>query len=637
MDAPRYPARGGRTVSGVAVSGRGAEDRLLEEVAASKAAGRRWRDLVAVVAAAVRTVRGTARRPWTTGLVLQLLQAVLAVIQVVAAERVLRAVVAVDGATTPALGPLVAPAAVLVGATLAANLAQVWDQQLSRYVGTLVERSTWERVLDVTSAVDLATFETPDFFDRMRRIEANTLLRPHTIATGLANLVGGVAGSVAVGATILRIEPLLLPVLVAGGVPILLLSRRSGRLEFGFALRSTPGMRHRRYLREVLVGRAEAKELRSFDAGAPLRDAFGRSYDDWLGDLRTHLRSRLLLGLAGSAATAAVTVVSLAIVVGVTTSGGAGVAEAGAALVAVRLLSGRVQQVATAVGALFESALFIADLEAFERLRPLDAEATAPGHDDGLAAPFEHLDLRAVTFRYPGAHRDALAGVDLQVGLGEVVALVGENGSGKTTLAKVVAQLYEPGAGEIRWNGEVAPWAAAAGRRRQVSVVFQDFVRFGLTARRNIGLGNGDLDPPLPPVIDAARRAGAEGFLGELPGRFDTVLGKEFDGGVDLSVGQWQRVALARAFYRDAPLVVLDEPTAALDARAEHELFEKVRDLFVGRAVLLVTHRLASVREADRIYVLAAGRVVEQGTHDELLGAGGRYAELYRLQSGAFA
>jgi ATP-binding cassette subfamily B protein len=607
---------------------------MMREVAHSRAVDRSWRDLFPMVRAGVRTVRGAARRPWTTGIVLQVVQAALAAAQVFGAERLLAALVRADDGGSTALGPVVVPAAILVGASLVSGLLQVWDQLLSRLVSALVERSTWERVLSVSTSVDLATFESPAFFDRMRRIEANTLLRPYALTTGLTNLVGGIAGTAAVGASVIRLEPLLLPLLVAGGVPLLLLSRRTGRLEFAFALRSTAGQRRRRYFREVLIGRSEAKELRSFDATDALRREYGQSYDQWIQELHAHLRDRLRLGLLGSAATASVTILSLGGVLALASGGGTGLAEAGAALVALRILGQKVQQVAGALGALFESSLFLADLDAFEALRP-QRPSSLP--DAGAVEPFTGVRLEGVGFRYPGAGTDALADIDLWVGAGEVVALVGENGSGKTTLSKIVAQLYEPSAGATRWNGSEVPWDGAARRRRQVSAVFQDFVRFGLSARRNIGLGDGDLDPPRERVEDAARRAGADGFVANLPEGFDTILGKEFDRGVDLSVGQWQRIALARAFYRDAPLVVLDEPTASLDARAEHELFEKVRDLLHGRAVLLVTHRLASVREADRIYVLDGGRIVEHGTHDELLLAGGRYAELYELQRSAFA
>jgi ATP-binding cassette subfamily B protein len=226
--------------------------------------------------------------------------------------------------------------------------------------------------------------------------------------------------------------------------------------------------------------------------------------------------------------------------------------------------------------------------------------------------------------------------VSLEIGAGEVVALVGENGSGKTTLAKIIAGLYRPQAGRVLWDGVDVAAVDADELRRAVAVVFQDFERYLLPARENVGLGRHERIDDLPAIVAAARRADADEFLGRLPEGYETMLGREFAGGYDLSIGQWQRIALARAFFRDAPFVILDEPTAALDARAESRLFDGIRDLLEGRSVLLISHRFSSVRSADRIYVLDEGRVLEHGSHDDLMAAAGRYAELFPLQAAAY-
>jgi ATP-binding cassette subfamily B protein len=279
------------------------------------------------------------------------------------------------------------------------------------------------------------------------------------------------------------------------------------------------------------------------------------------------------------------------------------------------------------VGGLLESAPFLADLERFVASVP-------PAPPEGRGRPLtDRVALAGVSFRYPGQDRPAVESVDIEIRAGEVVALVGENGSGKTTLAKIVAGLYEPASGTRHWDGSPVP---APDVRASVTVIFQDFVRYQLTLRDNIVISDGDRPASEDTVVAAARQAGVLAAARELPGGLDTMLGRDLDEGVDLSGGQWQRVALARALYRDRALVVLDEPAAALDPRTEHELFADVRATLGGRAALLISHRFSSTRMADRIYVLDGGRVVECGTHQELMARAGQYAELYRLQSAIY-
>jgi ATP-binding cassette, subfamily B, bacterial len=257
----------------------------------------------------------------------------------------------------------------------------------------------------------------------------------------------------------------------------------------------------------------------------------------------------------------------------------------------------------------------------------------------GRPAPsgFDRIEVRGVTFAYPGKDEPALAGVDLTIERGEVIALVGENGSGKTTLAKLLAGLYDPQAGSIRWDGLDLADVDADSIADQVAVVLQEPTRWPMTARANITIGRHDRDDPDGTALDAAaRNAGADEVIGSLPAGYDTFLSRLVKDGADLSGGQWQRMAVARGFYRDAPLLICDEPTANLDAKAEHAVYESIRQLARGRTIVLITHRLASTRTADRIYVLDRGRVVEQGSHAQLLAAGGSYAELYSLQAAAY-
>jgi len=241
-----------------------------------------------------------------------------------------------------------------------------------------------------------------------------------------------------------------------------------------------------------------------------------------------------------------------------------------------------------------------------------------------------------VTFSYPGSERVALRGVSLRIEPGEVVALVGANGSGKTTLAKLLAGLYLPSEGRVCWDGRDTRDVDRRDLAAHAAVVFQDFIQYALSAGDNIALGRHQRAGDTAAIVQAAERAGADKDIAGLPEGYETLLGPAFIDGTDLSTGQWQRVALARTFFRDAPFVILDEPTAALDAKAEHELFARIGELFADRSVLLISHRFSTVRSADRIYVLNEGCLVESGTHEQLMTVGGTYAELFSLQASPY-
>jgi len=278
----------------------------------------------------------------------------------------------------------------------------------------------------------------------------------------------------------------------------------------------------------------------------------------------------------------------------------------------------------------YEEGLYFSDYLAF----CADAAGRIPP-PGVLTAPeaFERITVAGVTFTYPGGKEPALREVSVEIGRGEVVALVGENGSGKTTLAKVLAGLYRPESGAVRWDQTPVADVDPERLREQIAVIAQDHANWPLTVRHNITMGR-PADPDL--LASATAVAGADTVIKSLARGYDTLLDRQFKDGAELSGGQWQRIAVARGVYRSAPLLIMDEPTAALDARAEHALFSSIPRQAEQRSVLLITHRLASVRHADRIYVLNAGRVVEQGTHAELMARAGQYAELYTLQASQY-
>jgi ATP-binding cassette subfamily B protein len=591
------------------------------------------RNLMAVTRSAVKLAKDANQRLFYLSAAGQILVALLLGLQVLMGKLALEAIFDADR-TDGSVGDALAPLIGLVAAGALASFVGAFQTQAQRLLGQQVRRDTLDSTLGVTTAVDLETFESPEFFDDLQRVQTNALLQPLTMSTGLMTTLGGILGALGLAIALLAIEPLVVPLLLAAALPLWLVARKTGRLEFDFNVDQTPGERLRFYLVATLIGRDEAKELRAFGLGETLRDRWEKSYEVYLGDLRTHVRRRLLLALGGTFATVVVTVGAFALLVSFVISDRMSLADAGAAVLAIRLLGTRIEYIFKGVTALFESSLFLEDLHRFLARAPAEPEPSGDGA--GLRRSFEELVVDDVHFRYPESEGEALRGVSLRIRAGEVVALVGENGSGKTTLAKLLSALFTPTGGRILWDGEDVRSLDRRALRRQIGVIFQDFVRYQLTARENIGFGRAEAVDDVEAIGEAARQAGADHYLEGLPEGYETMLGKEFTGGYDLSIGQWQRIALARAFFRRAQLLVLDEPTASLDARAENELFEYVQALAHGRSVLLISHRFSTVKSADRIYVLHEGEIVEEGTHDELVANGGRYAELFELQASAY-
>ncbi|WP_299087641.1 MULTISPECIES: ABC transporter ATP-binding protein [Microbacterium] len=573
-------------------------------------------------------VWGAARMPFSALTALQLVGAALLALQVLAVQWVLDGILNISARGVEPVVPAVVALALLTAISAVAGSVQ---GSLSRYVGESVAQSMWQRLLDVSTGVGLRQFEDPTFFDRLERVRMNALVRPFQVTNGIVACVGAIAAGTGLAVTLASFNPLLLPLLLVSGLPLMLTSRQESRLEFRFNVAQTPAIRLRSYLSVILTGRDEAKEVRAFQLAGNLRARFNALFTTYLGDLARHLRKRATLNVIGQLTAALVLGATLLVMVWLISTGGLSVAAAGAALVAVRMLASQVQALSSGVQTIFESGLFIDDLQQFMKLAPQDAKGATSSPIE-----FDVIETRDATFTYPGRPTPAVDGVSIRIGKGQVVALVGENGSGKTTLAKMVAGLYPVDSGGIAWDGvdvsDLPPETVPA----STAVIFQDFVRYAMDATTNIALGRPDAPPDDQRVAAAAASAGADGFLRTLPDGYRTLLTRLFEKGHDLSGGQWQRVAIARAMYRDAPLIVLDEPSAALDPRAEYELFSSLRRTLEGRSALVISHRFSTVRNADRIYVMDSGRIAEEGTHDELMLQDGVYAELFRLQAAAY-
>jgi ATP-binding cassette subfamily B protein len=581
------------------------------------------------VALAVRLVWSASRARTLLALAVQVIASLSLFASVLLVNSLLESVLSIardEASATQA----VAPAALLALLSAMTTAAVAVSNVQQRVLGALVEREIWRDIFRVSSTVSLRSYDDPDFYDHAARVEDRAAWETRLVVQALAMLTGDLLAVVAGITALLAIAPLLTPILLLSGVPLLIASRLAGRREYSFAVEQSHPARERAYVQELLTGRDEAKEVRAFSSSEVLQQHWEKSFSGHLRNLRQHASRLTRLTVAGGIGSALVTAAALIVALGLVGRGDLGVSEAGAALIAVRLLGSRVSGASRSLSQVFESSLFLQDLMDFRDREPRsDARhslSTAPGH-------FDELVVENVHFTYPDAPTPALRGASLRVRRGEVVALVGENGSGKSTLAKLLANLYEPDAGTVRWDGVDVRQFRPDTVRQHIAVLFQDFLRYRLSAHTNIALGRATEHLAQDRVVSAAVRADADAFLSALPAGYDTILSKEYLGGADLSLGQWQRVALARAFVRDAPFLILDEPSASLDARAEHDLFERLRRLFADRTVLVISHRFSTVRTADRIYVLKEGLVAEEGDHDTLMANGGLYAELFTLQA----
>lgn len=600
--------------------------------AASASFGRMVRRLPGLLRQAWRLAWRTDRRTTTAVVVCNLAAGVAAGVGLVNVVGVLDGLLRA-GPTPDRIRAAVPSLLIMVAAgaarTLLASAATAAQGRLSPQVSQAAEL----RLLELTTRVDLATFDDADWRDRMQRardrgIDAAQRVVDHAIELG-TNVV-----SLAAAAGVLAVlHPLLLPLLVLAVVPNFWASVRSARLGYRQQLRLIAVWRRKWMLSDLLAERDQAGELRAFTLQRYLLAEVRRLLDAATREQVKVSAAQVRTNLAGHALGSLATGAAYAALIGMLLAGRMDIAVGGAAAYAISTGINALTQVAFSVNHLYEQGLYFGDYESFCALATARSE---PFGQPAAPAGFETLTLSDVTFTYPGAQRPAVSGLSLTIRRGQTIALVGENGSGKSTLAKLLAALYRPDSGVIAWDGVDLAGVDPDSVREHVAVVMQDPTNWPLSAAENITTGRHDRVTTQAEIEAAAGRGDAHGFIVELPRQYQTLLSRHFNDGAELSGGQWQRLAIARAFFRDAPLLICDEPTANLDARAEHAVYGRLRELAAGRTVVLITHRMASVREVDRIYVLDHGVLVEEGTHEELSAAGGLYASLYALQATAY-
>lgn len=485
--------------------------------------------------------------------------------------------------------------------------------------------------------LDLEFFEAPHKQDMLQRAASEASFRPLAVLQGSFALVQGTITLFFIVALLLRFSVWVFVLLAFTGLPALYVQTRFSRESFSLVSSRAPLWRRLMYYSSLLTHHWHCKEVKLFGLGGHLYDRYDALY-------RRFTRENTSLALRRSCAAVVLELLGLVgyygaymAVIGQALRGRVGIGDLALYAGLLAQAPGVVQSLMHTISGLYESNLFLGNLYALLAAQP----RIAPGDGTGARAPTvlqQGVVFENVSFRYPGGGDYVLRDISLTIRPGEKIAIVGQNGAGKTTLIKLLTRLYDPTCGRITLDGlDLAAYEPSSLHSR-VAVIFQDFARYNLTARENIGFGQVEALEDHQRILDAARTSGAHDIIETLPRGYESTLGRWFadsgeDEGVDLSFGEWQKVALARAFMRDAPILVLDEPTASLDARAEHDLYRRFRDLAAHRMAILVSHRFSTVRMADRIVVIERGRIVEQGTHEDLLAAAGQYAALFNLQA----
>ena len=489
------------------------------------------------------------------------------------------------------------------------------------------------RIMYHASRLDLASYEDPLFHDKLERARVQATDRLGMVQQ-LGRLVQQVITTVSLAASILFFSPWLLVVLIACVIPAFLGESHFAFLGYAQAFRQTPVKRQIDYLRFLGASKDSAKELKLFGLSKYLTDRFQKLSDDIYVQNVSLAKRRLLASSLLSLLTTVGYYGAYAYVILETVRGAMTVATLVFLTGAIAGASANLQMIFSTFSSIADQSLFLTDLLQFFAVRP-----TVFSKPNALKTPRPiklGIEFRDVTFSYPGSDRPILRNLNLFLKPDERIALIGENGEGKTTIVKLLTRLYDPTAGQILLDGVDLREYDLDDYASNIAVIFQDFMRYDMTAWENIAVGQIGARENLDKVELAARKSLAEGVIKKLPNGYDQMLGRRFETGVDLSGGEWQKVALARAYLRDAQILVLDEPTAALDARSEHEVFERFAELTKGKMALLISHRFSTVKMADRIIVLEQGVIAEQGRHEQLMAHGGRYAEMFELQASSY-
>ena len=517
-----------------------------------------------------------------------------------------------------------------------AILTGILSRAVDYFDNLLADRYTHHVSVEVmrkAASLDVTVYEDPVFYDRLERARVQATDRLAMIQQ-MGRLIQQTITAIAFSAVLVVYSPFLLLLLIVGILPAFLGESHFAFLTYAKNFRQTPARRQMDYLRQVGGSKEAAKELKLFNLSDYLTGRFTALSQGIYEENVALNRRRLfwggvlaILGQLGYYAAYGLSIYR-------TIEGRYSIGDLTLITTAIMQAMSNIQQAFSTASGVADQALFLTDLIAFFEMKP-----RVESKENGLPAPrpiMRGFEFRNVSFAYPGTERRVLSNFNFTLSPGERIALIGENGQGKTTIVKLITRLYDPTEGEILLDGVDLREYDLADLHAEIGVIFQDFMRYEMTASENISVGRIEIPHTQEELEYAAEKSLASEVIAKLHGKYDQMLGRRFEGGVDLSGGEWQKLALARAYLRDAQLLILDEPTAALDARSELEVFERFAELTYGKMALLISHRFSTVRMADRIVVLEAGRLVEEGTHSQLISLGGRYAAMFEMQAASY-